>query len=86
MWRGITRSSEDTFGELFETRNWIEPRMLGPPVRVHPIADQSYAVIEGALEVFMSGEWSRVRAGETATVPAGCRIRIATRATSPRGS
>lgn len=30
-----------------------------------------YEVIEGALEVFMNGNWSPVRAGEKATVPAG---------------
>ena len=67
----ITRSTEDTAGELFEATNWIDPRMPGPPVHVHPTAKESYEVIEGALEVFMNGEWSPVRAGEKATVPAG---------------
>jgi mannose-6-phosphate isomerase-like protein (cupin superfamily) len=71
MWWEITRSTEDTSGELFEATNWIEPRMPGPPVHVHPTAEESYAVIEGALEVFMNGEWSPVHAGETATVPVG---------------
>jgi hypothetical protein len=28
-------------------------------------------VSEGALDVFVDGEWTQVRAGETATVPAG---------------
>jgi hypothetical protein len=36
MWWEVTRSSEDTSGELFEATNWIEPRMPGPPVHVHP--------------------------------------------------
>jgi mannose-6-phosphate isomerase-like protein (cupin superfamily) len=67
----ITRSTEDTAGELFEATNWIDPRMPGPPVHVHPTAEESYQVIEGALEVFMNGEWSPVRAGEKAIVPAG---------------
>jgi mannose-6-phosphate isomerase-like protein (cupin superfamily) len=71
MWWEITRSSEDTSGELFEATNWIEPRMPDSPVHVHPTAEESYSVIEGALEVFMNGEWSPVHAGETATVPAG---------------
>ena len=48
----ITRSTADTSGELFEATNWIEPRMPGPPVHVHPRAEESYEVIEGALEVF----------------------------------
>ena len=67
----ITRSTVDTAGELFEATNWIDPRMPGPPVHVHPTAEESYQVIEGALEVFMNGEWSPVQAGEKATVPAG---------------
>jgi mannose-6-phosphate isomerase-like protein (cupin superfamily) len=67
----ITRSTEDTAGALFEATNWIDPRMPGPPVHVHPSAEESYEVIEGALEVFMNGEWSPVRAGEKANVPAG---------------
>jgi mannose-6-phosphate isomerase-like protein (cupin superfamily) len=35
-------------------------------------AEESYEIIEGALEV-CDGEWRTVRAGETATVPAGVR-------------
>lgn len=71
MWWEVTRSTDDTSGELFEATNWIEPRMPGPPVHVHPTAEESYDVVEGALEVFMHGQWSPVRAGEKATVPAG---------------
>jgi len=67
----ITRSTEDTAGELFEATNWVDPRMPGPPVHVHPTAEESYEVLEGAIEVFMTGEWSAVRAGEKATVPEG---------------
>jgi mannose-6-phosphate isomerase-like protein (cupin superfamily) len=67
----ITRSTADSSGELFEATNWIDPQMPGPPVHVHPTAEESYEVIEGALEVYMHGEWSPVRAGEKASVPAG---------------
>ncbi len=67
----ITRSTEDTAGELFEATNWVDPQMPGPPIHVHPTAEESYEVIEGALEVFMNGQWNAVQAGETATVPAG---------------
>jgi len=28
----------------------------GPPVHLHPTAEESYDVIEGALEVFMDGK------------------------------
>jgi len=67
----ITRSTEDTSGELFEATNWLDPGMPGPPVHVHPTAEESYEVIEGTLDVFVDGEWSEVRAGEKATAPAG---------------
>jgi mannose-6-phosphate isomerase-like protein (cupin superfamily) len=66
----ITRSAEDTFGELFESTNWLDPGMPGPPVHVHPNAEESFEVIEGTLQVFMDGGWNSVQGGETATVPA----------------
>lgn len=67
----ITRSSQDTSGELFEATNWFDPRMKGPPVHVHPGQEESFEVIEGTLDVFVDGKWSQVRAGETATVQPG---------------
>jgi mannose-6-phosphate isomerase-like protein (cupin superfamily) len=67
----ITRSTEDTSGELFESTNWLDPQMPGPPVHVHPTTEESFEVIERSIDIFKNGEWSTVRAGETATVPAG---------------
>jgi mannose-6-phosphate isomerase-like protein (cupin superfamily) len=67
----ITRSTADTAGELFEATNWLGPGMAGPPVHVHPTARESYAVIEGALDVCIDGEWRTLRAGESAEVPEG---------------
>jgi mannose-6-phosphate isomerase-like protein (cupin superfamily) len=67
----VTRSSADTAGELFEATNWLGPELAGPPVHVHPTAEESYEVIEGALDVCVGGEWKTVRAGESATAPAG---------------
>ncbi len=67
----ITRSTADTAGELFEATNWLDPRMPGPPVHVHPTEEEGFEVIEGTLDVFVDGAWSQVRAGETASVPAG---------------
>ena len=67
----ITRSATDTGGELFEATNWIDAGMTGPPVHVHPTADESYEVLEGALDVCVDGVWKTLRAGESATAPAG---------------
>jgi quercetin dioxygenase-like cupin family protein len=67
----ITRSAADTGGALFEATNWIGAQMAGPPVHVHPSAEESYEVIEGTLDVFVDGEWRTLRPGGTATAPAG---------------
>lgn len=66
----ITRSTEDTDGELFESKNWLDPQMPGPPVHVHPSQEESFEVTEGVLDLYIDGEWSSFGAGETATVPA----------------
>jgi mannose-6-phosphate isomerase-like protein (cupin superfamily) len=67
----ITRSTADTAGALFEATNWIGPGMAGPPVHVHPTAAEGYEVIDGALDLFIDGEWSTLRAGDSAEAPAG---------------
>jgi cytidylate kinase len=67
----ITRSAADTAGDLFEATNWIGPGMAGPPLHVHPTAEESYEVIEGALDLCVDGTWKTIRAGESATAPAG---------------
>jgi mannose-6-phosphate isomerase-like protein (cupin superfamily) len=67
----ITRSTADTAGELFESKNWLDPEMPGPPVHVHPNQEESFEVIQGVLDVLIDGEWSSIGAGETATVLAG---------------
>lgn len=66
----ITHGADDTVGWLFQSTNWLDPRMPGPPVHVHPTSAESFVVIEGALDVYVDGEWSQVRAGERVTVPA----------------
>ena len=79
----ITRSAADTAGELFEATNWLDPKMAGPPVHVHPTAEESYEVIEGALDVFVDGTWRTLRAGESAKVPAGVPYTLRNATTAP---
>ncbi len=67
----IIRSTADTQGELLETTNLVGPGSAGPPVHAHPGAEESYHVLEGALEVFVNGEWKTLYAGDTVTVAAG---------------
>lgn len=67
----ITRSTEDTAGELFESTQWFDAREPGPNVHLHPSSDDAFTVIDGTLEICIDGEWRTLRAGETATAPAG---------------
>lgn len=66
-----TKSAEDTSGELLEGTMWFAPKMAGPPVHVHPTAEESFEVIEGDIEVYMHGRWNPVATGEKAIVPMG---------------
>jgi mannose-6-phosphate isomerase-like protein (cupin superfamily) len=67
----ITRSTADTRGALFEAVNVIEPEFAGPPLHIHPAAEESYSVLPGTPDVCIDGTWKRLAAGESATVPAG---------------
>lgn len=68
----ITRSTEETDGELLEMRFEIESVPEdGPFVHTHPDAEESYEVLSGVLEVYEDGEWVDVTAGEKYTVPPG---------------
>ncbi|MGO9822217.1 MAG: cupin domain-containing protein [Solirubrobacteraceae bacterium] len=64
----ITKSTEDTSGELFESTVWLDPHVPGPPPHVHPNAEESIEVLQGSLDVFKDGGWTTLRPGETATV------------------
>jgi mannose-6-phosphate isomerase-like protein (cupin superfamily) len=67
----ILNSTADTSGEFFETINVVDPGMGGPPLHVHPTAEESYQVLEGTLDVCIDGEWRTVTAGAPLVVPAG---------------
>lgn len=68
----ITRNTAETGGGLFEAINVVGAGMTsGPPVHVHPTSDDIFEVIEGELDVCVDGKWTTLRAGDTATAPAG---------------
>jgi len=71
MWWEITHTAADTGGERFEAINVLGRTFAGPPLHVHPNAEESYAVQSGTLEVCVDGEWRQVKAGESVTAPAG---------------
>jgi len=67
----VTRSTEETSGELFESTNWLDPRMPGPPPHTHPNSEESFEVLEGSLDVFKDGRWKTLGAGESVAVAPG---------------
>ena len=71
MWWEITRSTADTHGALFEAVNVIAPDFAGPPLHIHPTAEESYSVLSGTLDVCVDRIWRRLNAGQSVTVPAG---------------
>ena len=71
MWWEITHSTADTGGERFEAVNVLAPGFAGPPLHLHPTAEESYAVVSGVLDVCVDREWRQLAPGESVTVPAG---------------
>ncbi len=67
----ITRGAADTAGEVFEAINSLDPGMPGPPLHVHPNAEDRFEVTEGAMELCVDGSWTTIRAGESAAAPPG---------------
>lgn len=57
--------------DVFEVLFWLPPTGPIPPLHVHPSAEESYEVVEGAIQVDVDGEWRTVGTGEKLTVPAG---------------
>lgn len=66
----IRKSTKDTDGEYFETVMNIKKSGKLPPHK-HPVAEESYEVLSGKMEVYESGKWSTLSAGEKHTVPPG---------------
>jgi quercetin dioxygenase-like cupin family protein len=57
--------------DVFETINTVAAHTGGPPVHMHPHAEESYEVLEGVLEVFLDGAWRTLGPGDKLVVPPG---------------
>jgi mannose-6-phosphate isomerase-like protein (cupin superfamily) len=49
----------------------VPPGAMPTAAHVHPQQEETYDVREGSLEILVGRSWSNVRAGQSATVPAG---------------
>jgi quercetin dioxygenase-like cupin family protein len=68
---GFTKCAADTNGEHLEMEWSLPPSTETPPKHIHPQQREDYEVLEGAFEVFVRNAWQTVRAGESASAPAG---------------
>lgn len=41
----------------------------GPPIHQHPLQEERFVIVEGELEVFHSGKWHTLKAGESVFIP-----------------
>jgi quercetin dioxygenase-like cupin family protein len=57
--------------EVLEMRNEFGARAGGPPVHVHPAAEESWEVLEGKLEVCVGGAWRMLGPGDKAIAAPG---------------
>jgi quercetin dioxygenase-like cupin family protein len=71
MWWEITKSTKDTGGKQFEAINVLAPGFAGPPLHIHPTAEESYNVLSGTLDVCVDGTWRKLAPGQFLSVPAG---------------
>ena len=67
----VKKTSRETQGRSLEMEWELLPHTGGTPVHIHPHATESYEVIAGALDLYVDGSWTRVSAGEKASVRPG---------------
>src|SRR5688500_5490492 len=66
----VTTPAQATGGAYVEMDCVVLPGN-GTMIRYHPHQEETYDVLEGALEVSLDGRWRSVPAGESLTVPPG---------------
>jgi quercetin dioxygenase-like cupin family protein len=66
----VTTPAQSTGGAYVEMDCIVLPGN-GTMIHYHPQQEETYEVLEGALEVSLDGRWRAVPAGESLTVPRG---------------
>ncbi len=66
----------------FETITTVGAGTGGPPVHAHPQAEETYEVLEGAMDVLVGRQWRTLRAGESVVVRRGVPHTVRSHATT----
>ena len=69
----VVRSHAETDGEYVEMEWSMPPGAFAPPPHLHPTQEESYEILEGAMEVMIGRSWQRLETGDSAVVPVGER-------------
>lgn len=64
-------SEEETNGRYVELEIVMNPGGGGAPLHIHPYQEEVFEVKEGVVDVFHSGAWHKLIAGDVAVVPPG---------------
>ena len=64
-------TAEETDGRYAELEIVMNPGGGGAPLHVHPYQEEVFEVEEGVVDVFHSGAWHKLGAGDVAVVPPG---------------
>lgn len=61
----------DPSTEPWEVEAVFAPRTAGPPLHLHPEAEERFQVLSGILDVFVDGSWHELHPGESIRIAAG---------------
>src|SRR5215213_3774320 len=64
----VRRTSADTGGQSLEMEWMLLTRSSGTPIHIHPAAVESYEVLEGELDLYVDGRWTKLAVGDKASV------------------
>lgn len=67
----IKQTAAETAGQSFDMEWELAPRTGGTPVHIHPLATETYEILEGQLDLYVSSKWRTLTTGQQLTVEAG---------------
>jgi Uncharacterized conserved protein, contains double-stranded beta-helix domain len=67
----VTAAAADSGGEFVGMEFTLPPGSVAPSPHVHPTPEESFEVIDGALDLMVDGEWQTLNVGESAAVSPG---------------
>lgn len=71
MMMTIVKDAHQTGGRSLEMEWEVLPKAGEPPVHIHPHALETYEILEGEMEFYVNGKWTRARKGDKVQVEKG---------------